>query len=609
MLEVKVPDIGDFKDVPVIEVLVKPGDAVSAEQSLVTLESDKATLEVPSPSSGVVQSVAVKVGDKVSEGSVLLALDAKSPAKAAGTSAKPSAASAAAPVATPAAPREAPPAAGKPASARNGNGLARHDAVNLGDARGRGDLAGEGPSGNPPPVSSTEIRVPDIGDFDSVPVIEVFVKPGDILKVDDPIVTLESNKATMDVPSPIAGVVQGVRVAVGDKVREGTVLCTMSAVDTAIGAPPAARAPAPGSRAPDAAAPATANKTAAAPLAPTANASAAPAAAAPAPAATSAASATPAAAVDSAAFRRAHASPSVRLFARELGVDLGKVRGTGPHDRILREDVQAFVKTTLAAPAPTAAPAARTGGLEVLPWPQIDFSKFGAIESKPLSRIKKIAGANLARNWVMIPHVTQFDDADITDLEALRVALNKEYEKSGPKVTMLAFLIKASVAALARFSDFNASLVSKTGGDELVLKKYFNIGFAADTPNGLVVPVIRNADQKGVLAIAKEMGELSVKAREGKLTPGEMQGGCFSISSLGGIGGTAFTPIINAPEVAILGVSKSVMKPVWDGKAFAPRLTLPLSLSYDHRVIDGAAAARFTSYLASLLGDMRRSLL
>ena len=601
MLEVKVPDIGDFKDVPVIEVLVKPGDAVSAEQSLVTLESDKATLEVPSPSSGVVQSIAVKVGDKVSEGSLLLALDAKPPAKAAGTSTRPPATPAAAPAtapaaATAAAAREAPPAAAKPASARNGNGLAQHDAVNLGDARGRGDLAGEGPSGNPPPVSSTEIRVPDIGDFDSVPVIEVFVKPGDILKVDDPIVTLESDKATMDVPSPIAGVVQGVRVAVGDKVREGTVLCSMSAVDKPVAAP-APQPAAPGARAPAATVPAAASQPAtAAPPTPGA-------ASAPSPAAA------PVAAVDAAAFRRAHASPSVRLFARELGVDLANVKGTGPHDRILREDVQAFVKTTLAAPAPPAAPAARTGGLEVLPWPQIDFTKFGAIESKPLSRIKKIAGANLARNWVMIPHVTQFDDADITDLEALRVTLNKEYEKSGPKVTMLAFLIKASAAALARFPDFNSSLVTKPGGDELVLKKYFNIGFAADTPNGLVVPVIRNADRKGVLAIATEMGALSVKAREGKLTPGEMQGGCFSISSLGGIGGTAFTPIINAPEVAILGVSKSAMKPVWDGKAFAPRLTLPLSLSYDHRVIDGAAAARFTSYLASLLGDMRRSLL
>jgi pyruvate dehydrogenase E2 component (dihydrolipoamide acetyltransferase) len=312
--------------------------------------------------------------------------------------------------------------------------------------------------------------------------------------------------------------------------------------------------------------------------------------------------------VDDAAFRRAHASPSVRLFARELGVDLARVNGTGPSSRILRDDVQAFVKKTLAAPAPAAAPQGG-GALNLLPWPQVDFTKYGSVESKPLSRIQKISGANLARNWVMIPHVTQFDEADITDLEALRVTLNKEHEKSGPKITMLAFLIKASVAALQRFPDFNASLVSKPGGVELVLKKYFNIGFAADTPNGLVVPVIRNADQKGVLQIAREMGELSAKAREGKLGPADMQGGCFSISSLGGIGGTMFTPIINAPEVAILGVSKSAHKPVWDGKAFVPRLMLPLSLSYDHRVIDGASAARFTTYLSALLGDLRRSLL
>jgi pyruvate dehydrogenase E2 component (dihydrolipoamide acetyltransferase) len=298
----------------------------------------------------------------------------------------------------------------------------------------------------------------------------------------------------------------------------------------------------------------------------------------------------------------------VRKFARELGVDLAKVRGTGPKGRILHEDVQAYVKSALAAPpAAAAASGAIAGGgtLNLLPWPSVDFGKFGPVEAKPLSRIRKISGANLARNWVMIPHVTQFDEADVSDLEALRVQLNKENEKSGVKLTMLAFLIKAAVAALKRFPDFNASL----DGETLVYKQYFNIGFAADTPNGLVVPVVKDADRKGVLAIAKEMGELSAKAREGKLGPADMQGGCFSISSLGGIGGTAFTPIINAPEVAILGVSKSVTKPVWDGNAFVPRLTLPLSLSYDHRVIDGAAAARFTAYYAQLLADMRRVLL
>jgi pyruvate dehydrogenase E2 component (dihydrolipoamide acetyltransferase) len=305
--------------------------------------------------------------------------------------------------------------------------------------------------------------------------------------------------------------------------------------------------------------------------------------------------------------RAAHASPTVRRFARELGVDLAKVTGTGPKGRITQEDVQAFVKRVLSAPAAQPAAGAVSGGgtLNLLPWPQVDFAKWGEVEARPLSRIRKISGANLARNWVMIPHVTQFDEADVTDLEELRVALNKENEKAGIKVTMLAFLIRAAVAALRRFPDFNASL----DGDNLVHKKYFNVGFAADTPNGLVVPVLKNADRKGVLEIAKEMGELSAKAREGKLGPADMQGGCFTISSLGGIGGTAFTPIINAPEVAILGVSRSALKPVWNGNAFAPRLMLPLSLSYDHRVIDGASAARFTSFYASLLADMRRALL
>ena len=316
-----------------------------------------------------------------------------------------------------------------------------------------------------------------------------------------------------------------------------------------------------------------------------------------------------AAPVDGEAFKSAHASPSVRKFARKLGVDLAKVTGTGPKARILQEDVQGFVKHVMSGAGSVAAGAGGAisagGTLNLLPWPTVDFAKFGPVEVTPLSRIRKISGANLARNWVMIPHVTQFDEADITDLEAFRVVLNKENEKSGLKVTMLAFLIRASVAALKKFPDFNASL----DGDSLVRKQYFNIGFAADTPNGLMVPVIRNADQKGVLQIANEMGELSAKAREGKLGPAAMQGGCFSISSLGGIGGTAFTPIINAPEVAILGVSKSAMKPAWNGREFAPRLMVPLSLSYDHRVIDGAAAARFTAHLGALLADMRRVML
>jgi len=411
-------------------------------------------------------------------------------------------------------------------------------------------------------MSTIEVKVPDIGDFKDIPVIEIFVKAGDSVKAEDSLISLESDKATMDVPAPSAGVVKDVRLKLGDKVSEGTLILTLDAVagtDAKPAAPAAAAAP-------------------------------------------------PAAAIDNEAFKGAHASPSVRKFARELGVDLAQVKGTGPNARIQQEDVQNFVKQALSGGGASGGAAGSvTGGgsLNLLPWPSVDFTKFGAIEAKPLSRIKKISGANLARNWVMIPHVTQFDEADITDLEAFRVQMNKENEKAGIKITMLAFLIKASVAALRKFPDFNASL----DGDNLVLKKYFHIGFAADTPNGLVVPVIRNADQKGVLDIAKEMGSLSAKAREGKLGPAEMQGGCFSISSLGGIGGTAFTPIINAPEVAILGVSKSATKPVWNGKDFSPRLMVPLSLSYDHRVIDGASAARFTAYLAGLLADMRRVML
>jgi len=439
-------------------------------------------------------------------------------------------------------------------------------------------------------MSAIEVKVPDIGDFKDIPVIEIFVKTGDSVKAEDSLISLESDKATMDVPAPAAGVVTDVRLKLGDKVSEGTLILTLDTATTADAKPAApAAAPAPTAPPPAAAAPIAA-VTAPAP------------AAAPAPAS---ASAPPAAAIDDAAFRGAHASPSVRKFARELGVDLAQVKGTGPSARILQEDVQNFVKAAMSGGAAAGGGVSGGGSLNLLPWPTVDFAKFGPVEAKPLSRIKKISGANLARNWVMIPHVTQFDEADITDLEAFRVQLNKENEKAAIKITMLAFLIKASVAALKKFPDFNASL----DGDNLVLKKYFHVGFAADTPNGLVVPVIRNADQKGVLQIAKEMGELSAKAREGKLGPAEMQGGCFSISSLGGIGGTAFTPIINAPEVAILGVSKTATKPVWTGKDFAPRLMVPLSLSYDHRVIDGASAARFTAYLAGLVADMRRVML
>ena len=444
-----------------------------------------------------------------------------------------------------------------------------------------------------------DAKVPDIGDFQGVPVIEVMVKPGDRVEKDQGLVTLESAKATMEVPAPFAGTVKEVKVKVNDEVSEGSVIATIEAEGGE-----AAKAPAPPEE-PEKKEPEKQ------PEPPRADKPAAPAPSKPASAGGD----------DNAASRHAppvpfdadsimpdkvpYASPAVRAFARELGVDLSRVSGSERGGRITKDDVQKFVKGVMAGGGPVAA--GGSTGLNLLPWPQIDFSKFGETETRPLSRIKKLSGANLARNWAMIPHVTQFEDADITDLEALRGTLNKENEKAGIKVTMLAFLIKASVAALQKYPDFNASL--DASGENLVVKKYFNIGFAADTPNGLVVPVIRDCDKKGVLDIAQEMSALAKKARDGKLSPSEMSGGCFSISSLGGIGGTMFTPIINAPEVAILGVSRSSMKPVWNGKEFAPRLILPLSLSYDHRVIDGAAAARFTTYLSQLLADMRRALL
>ena len=469
-----------------------------------------------------------------------------------------------------------------------------------------------------------EARVPDIGGYDDVPVIELLVAVGDTVKPDQGLVTLESDKATMEVPAPFGGVVRELKVKVGDKLSEGSVVALIEAGDAAA-APAPAKAEAP--RAEPAAQPTVAAAETATRVEPVA---------VPAQADRIAQqsidrqAATPAAPLDSkpgidpeaapprtppVAFtadelmpdKVPYASPAVRLFARELGVDLSRVQGSERGGRISKEDVQKFVKSALAGGAVAGVPAAGGGGLNLLPWPKVDFSKFGEVEMRELSRIQKISGANLARNWAMIPHVTQHDDADITDLEELRVALNKENEKAGIKLTMLAFLMKAAVAGLQKYPNFNASL--DASGENLTLKKYFHIGFAADTPNGLVVPVVRDVDKKGVLQIAQETSELAKKARDGKLGPADMQGGCFSISSLGGIGGTKFTPIVNAPEVAILGVSKSAIRPVWDGKQFAPRLILPLSLSYDHRVIDGAAAARFTAYLAQLLADMRRVLL
>ena len=563
IVEVKVPDIGDFKDVPVIELLVKVGDTVKAEDSLVTLESDKATMDVPSPVSGVVTEIKLKIGDKVAEGSLVALIDSA----AAGAIAAPAPAAAPAPVAAPAAAVAAPAAAAAAA-----------------------------------PAAVVEVKVPDIGDFKDVPIIELLVKVGDTVKAEDSLMTLESDKATMDIPSPVSGVVTELKVKVGDKVAEGVVLALVK-VGAGGTAAAAAAAPAPVAASAPAMAAAPAPAAAAAPAA-SGVVDARPGAAEAIAAPLRVAMPTPAERLQGGA---SHASPSVRRFARELGVDVAKVTGSGPKGRILQGDIQAYVKGVLSAPPPAPVAAASAGGgLDLLPWPKIDFSKFGAIDVQPLSRIKKISGANLSRNWVMIPAVTYHEDADITDLEAFRVQINKENEKAGgAKLTMLAFLIKACVKAMQKYPEFNSSI----DGDNLVMKKYFNIGFAADTPNGLMVPVIKNAESKGVFELAKESGDLAKQARDGKLKPADMQGACFTISSLGGIGGTYFAPIVNAPEVAILGVNKSAMKPVWDGKAFVPRLTLPLSLTADHRVIDGALATRFNVYLAQLLADMRRSML
>ncbi len=559
LVDIKVPDIGDFDEVGVIELLVKVGDTVKAEQSLITVESDKASMEIPSSHAGVIKELKVALGDKVKEGSVIAVIEAAGASAAAAPAAAPApapvAASAAAPVAAP-----APAASGR-----------------------------------------IEVRVPDIGDFKDVAVIELLVKPGDSIKVEQSLFTVESDKASMEIPSPAAGVLKELKVKIGDTVNIGDLVAIME------GAVPASTAPIPpgtptldlpaAQSEPDTPPPRHLPVEEAKPLSDGGAPAAAPVAPPHAPGAPT--------------LGLPHASPSVRKFARELGVPLDEVKGSGPKGRITQDDIQNFTKQVMsgatqtraiAAKAPAAASGGSGVGLDLLPWPKVDFTKFGPVERKDLSRIKKISGANLHRNWVVIPHVTNHDDADITDLEAFRVQFNKENEKSGVKVTMLAFMIKAAVAALKKFPEFNSSL----DGDQLVMKNYFHIGFAADTPNGLVVPVIRDADKKGIVQISQEMGELAKKARDGKLGPADMTGGCFSISSLGGIGGRYFTPIINAPEVAIMGVCKSSLEPKWDGKQFAPRLMLPLSLSWDHRVIDGAAAARFNVYFASLLADFRR---
>ncbi len=578
MVDIKVPDIGDIDEVGVIEVLVAPGDKVRTEQSLITVESDKASMEIPSAQAGVVRELKVQLGDKVKQGSVILVLevqDAGSEQNTAESGA--SQGQAATENVAQAAPAQAPaPAAPAPAPAQ----------------QGASELL--------------EVRVPDIGDFKDVAVIEMLVKVGDTVTLEQSLFTVESDKASMEIPSSAEGVLREIRVAIGDKLNTGDLIAMVEGRRER-GAAPAGQVQSP---AVSPVAPAAAPAQAPAPAAASAPAPDAgkPAPAAPAPAPHQPGSPTPA---------LAHASPSVRKFARELGVPLDEVKGTGPKGRITQDDVQGFTRSVMSGGVQTKAQAASApkgsagggAGLDLLPWPQVDFSKFGPVERKELPRIKKISGANLARNWVMIPHVTNNDEADITELEAFRVQTNKEGEraKSPVKVTMLAFVIKAVVAALKKFPEFNASL----DGDALVYKQYFHIGFAADTPNGLMVPVLKDADSKGILQISQEMGELARKARDGKLGMGDMQGGCFSISSLGGIGGTHFTPIINAPEVAILGLSRSSMKPVWNDELgeFEPRLVLPLSLSYDHRVIDGAAAARFNAYLGQVLADFRRILL
>jgi len=561
--EARVPDIGGHDNVPVIEVMIKPGDRVEKEQSLITLESDKATMEVPAPFAGTVKEVKLKVGDEVSEGAVIAILE---PVGAADT------------------------ASPSPVS---------------GEGRGEGASSPSPAAGNAPasPAPSPqrgegaksgvrEARVPDIGGHEGVPVIEVLVKAGDSVAKDQSLITLESDKATMEVPAPFAGTVKEMKLKVGDEVSEGAVIALIEGVDGggAAPAPAPAKASAPAPQAAEAPAPSRRAEPGRAP-----EGDVPPQARPPFDANIVMPGDAP------------YASPAVRAFARELGVDIHQVKGSARGGRIVREDISAYVKHALASGArPVSGGAvAAGGGLNLLPWPKVDFSKFGPVEEKPLSRIQKISGANLARNWAMIPHVTQHEDADITELEAFRKKLGEENKDL--KITPLVFQMKAVVAALKEYPQFNASLDET--GEKLVLKKYFHVGIAVDTPDGLVVPVIRDVDKKGLLDLARELGEISKKARDKKLGPGDMSGGCFSISSLGGIGGTAFTPIVNAPEVAILGVSKASMKPVWNGKEFAPRLMLPLSLSYDHRVIDGALAARFAVFVAKQLGDIRRLLL
>lgn len=556
-IEIKVPDIGDFDAVEIIEVLVAEGDTVAVEDGLIVLESDKATMDVPSTHAGKLVSLKVAVGDKVAEGDVVAVVEAESDDTDEQASDDSSAEESA------------------EADDTQDDGEAEEDAA-ADDAEA--DEEPEHASGEATP---TEVTVPDIGDFDAVEVIEVLVAEGDTVEVEAGLIVLESDKATMDVPSTVAGTVKSLKVAVGDKVAQGDVVAVVEGQSAAPEKPKKAEEPQQ-DKTPQQ--PKSADK---------------PAKSEPASQSKKADTVTGREAPRVPASELPHASPSVRKFARELGVDLRQVSGSGPKDRILKEDVEAHVKQIMQGGG-----SAAVGGAGLPDAPKVDFAKFGEIEEKPLPRIRKLSAKNLSRSWLLVPHVTQFDDADVTELEAFRQA---EKDKHAAKLTMLPFIIKAVAKAIDAFPEFASSLTPD--GENLVMKHYRHIAFAADTPNGLVVPVVRDADRKGVVQIAADCAELAGKARDGKLSPGDMQGAVFTISSLGGIGGTAFTPIVNSPEVAILGVSRNQMKPVWNGSEFAPRNMMPLSLSYDHRVIDGAAAARFIVHLSGLLADPRRMLL
>jgi pyruvate dehydrogenase E2 component (dihydrolipoamide acetyltransferase) len=586
--DITVPDLGDFKDVEVIDVLVKPGDQIDVDTPLLTIETEKATMDVPSTSAGVIKTLALKKGDRVSKGSLIGQIDTASGSAQRGGSVEMAAA--------PSVPEKLAPLGAKE------TGTAEEpvstSSLSLEESeRNAGKASAEQPAPKGAPASSSgssagaakELTVPDLGDFKDVEVIDVLVKPGDQVEVDSPVLTIETEKATMDVPSSAAGVVKSVALKKGDRVSKGSVI---GQVETTGGAAKAA--------APEAPAPTPTKKVS------EQAAKAPPPASSPLPkgevarSAGAGASVTGLPPIDEAGFARAYASPSVRKFARELGVDLSRIKGSGPKERITPDDVKAFVKKSLTA-GPSAGAAGGGAGLPKIP--EVDFSKFGAIEVKPLSRIAKISGPRLQASWLNVPHVWQMDEADITELEDTRKKLKGKAEQEGIKLTPLAFVLRACVKALQEFPNVNSSL--EPSGQNLVLKKYIHLGFAADTPNGLVVPVIRDADKKDVYEIARELATLSEKARAGKLSVAEMQGGTFTVSSLGGIGGVSFTPIINAPEVAILGVARSSMKPVYQDGQFVPRLILPFTFAYDHRVIDGAAGARFTTFLAEKLADVK----